>query len=87
MGVRGLLIHRHDTDDWDSWDDWYDDDSPPFYRMILSGVREGNMTRELLSIVTNSIHWRTGIVETFHMIPDRSLIEDVQCIDDLLLPL
>ena len=58
-----------------------------FYRMILSGVKKGNMTRELLSIVTNSIHWRTGIVETFHMIPERSLIEDVQCIDDLLLPL
>ena len=69
----------------DDWDDWYDY-SPPLklsnsiYKMILSGVREGNMTRELLSMVANSIHWRIGIVET---IPER----DPKCIDDLLLPI
>ena len=66
------------------------DDSPPFYKMILSGVREGKMTRELLSIVTNSIHWRTGVVETL-VEPFQSSsglrAKDTLCIDDLLQPL
>ena len=55
--------------------------------MILSGVKEGNMTRELLSMVANSIHWRTGIVETFEITPERAPLEGPKCIDDLLLPI
>jgi hypothetical protein len=84
--------HRYrsyNTDGWDSWDDWYDD-SPPLNsvnEMILAGVREGKMTRELLSMVTNSIHWRTGIVETFEIVPERAPLEGPKCIDDLLLPI
>ena len=77
----------YDSDGWDSWDDWYDD-SPSFYKMILSGVREGKMTRELLSIVTNSIHWRTGVVEILVEPSESGLhTKDTQCIDDLLQPL
>ena len=77
--------HQIESDNWDSWDEWYYDSSP-FYKMILSGVREGRMTRELLSIVRNSIHWRTGVVEIFKLILERSP-SDSQCIDDLLLPI
>ena len=69
-----------------SWGDRYDD-RPPLDKMILSGVREGKMTRELLSMVTNSIHWRTGIVEIWDMLFERPPMEDPQCIDDLLLPI
>ena len=58
------------------------------YKMVLSGVREGKMTRELLSIVANSIHWRTGVVEIIEECQVGKLPSEAPpCIDDLLLPI
>ena len=73
--------HRRDRDDCES----KISPSSSFYEMILAGVKEGKMTRELLSIVANSIHWRTAVVEIIEQgeAPSKAPL----CIDDLLLPI
>ena len=60
----------------------------PLYELVLRGVREGKMTRELLSIAANSIHWRTGVMEILDVGQDgRIPVDAPPCIDDLLLPI
>ena len=60
--------------------------SSSFYETILAGVKEGRMTRELLSIAANSIHWRTGVVEIIEQDEVGKLPSEAPlCIDDLLL--
>ena len=73
-----------DDDHRISFCDSYDSDTEdhPLYQFVLKGVREGRMTRELLSMVANNpVHWRTGVVEILDPVPSTVS----PCIDDLLL--
>ena len=63
----------------------YGSEQTPFYENILVGLREGKMTRELLSIAANGIHWRIGVVETLE--EAGPTLKRPPCIDDLLLPI
>ena len=50
-----------------------------FYNMVLSEVKEGKMTRNLLPMAANSIYWRDVVVE--------DVVPTAKCIGDLLLPI
>ena len=53
--------------------------------IVFTGVRAGKMTRELLSIAANAVHWRSGIVETMDEV--MPTLDGPLCIDDLLVPI
>ena len=54
----------------------------PFFEVVLDGIREGRMTRQLLSIAANSIVWRGNVME---IIPTSKQMS--WCINDALLPI
>ena len=55
----------------------------PLYDMILEEIREGRMVRDLLPMASNSLHWRSVVIE--HV--DASVTPPLKCINDLLLPI